>query len=446
MARNHTKTNDLRLDSAGIMRALGGLRNSNTGLGSSRDKSASVAIAPTERLSVEECQSLCRDNGLLNNVVECYPSEAAKSWFLLTSDTADVSDLFVYMSLGQKATRLINDDCRNLKDYFERASILARRFGDCYLLLGIADGQDTDKPVDFNRIDAFVGVSLSRQVTRKEDLYEVNGVLWHPDRILRFCGVPLYDQDGKLEPNSDSVLQNIFTAFSRWEMGNVASAAMLADYNFLTIGIKGLGQALRTDNFSGTQGGIQGLFSRLLSIDMNRSISRSIAHDLDNEKIEMISRTWGGAKDILESLKDALSSATNIPRWRMFNDQTGGGLSNSVNTVHIAQSDWKDRVKSYKETQWRSHLEYILEICTNAKDAPVIGDKLKIAVVFPTGSYISDVEQIQIEKEAAERSKILIDSGIISPDEARNCYRGSEFISLITLTETTAPGIPQQIP
>lgn len=449
MAKNATQKDAFRLDSNAIMRVLGGLSNQNTGLGTSRDKSASVAISTTDRLTSENCQSLCRDNGILNNIVECYPSEAAKSWFLLTRKKEDldqnVDDLFDYMNT-QRKPRTIGDDCRDLSDYFERAAVIARRFGDCYLLLGVADGQETDQPINFEAIDSFVGVSLSRQVNIKDGLYEINQTFWHPDRVLRFCGVPLYDQNGKLQPESDSVLQNIFTSFTRWEMGNTASSAMLADYNFLTIGIKGLGQALRSDSVSGSQGGLQGLLSRLLSIDMNRSISRSIAHDLDNEKIEMVSRNWGGAKDIVEALKDAFSSSTNIPRWRLFNEQTGGGLSNSVNTVHIAQADWKDRVKSYKETQWRSHLEHILKICQAAKDSPSNTKDDQIALVFPTGSYISDLERIQIEKEAADRSKVLIDTGIISPDEARTCYRGKEFSSLITLSEDQAPGIPQKQP
>lgn len=441
------KKGGFRFDSSGIMRVLGGIKNSQTGLGTERDKAATVTISPTQRLSVEECQILCRDNGLLDTIVVCYPEDAAKSWASISlaqkSDSFDAEALWKYLMIADKVGG-INNDCRNLKDYFVKASTIARRYGDCYLILAVADGQSQDQPINWKAIQSFVGVGISRQVSIEGDLYKIGDVLWHPDRVLRFCGSKLYDQNGELLPESDSVLQNVFTAFSRWEMGNVAGASMLADYNFLLIGIKGLGQALREDVVKSSSFGFQALLSRLLSVDMNRSVARSVAHDLDNEKIEMVNRTWAGAKDILESLEKALSASTDIPRWRMFNEMTGGGLSNNINTAHLAKADWHDRVNTYKEKNWRSPLEYILRIAMSAADSPTQGVIVDASVNFPPGSYTSDLEKIQVEKAAADRSKILIDSGVISAEEARGCYANNEFTPNITLIQSAAPKQEQQ--
>lgn len=444
MAKRQDKTEGFRFDSSGIMRVLGGIRSSQTGLGTARDKAASIEIAPTQTLSPEECQNLCRDSGLLNTIVECYPTDAGKSWASISlseqSNTFDADALFKYMSLKDRLTETaINDDCKSLKDYFVKVSAFARRYGDAYLLLGIADGQEQDQPIDWESIESFVGVKICRGVSIEGNLYKINNVFWHPDRVIRFCGIPLYDLDGNLMPASDSVLQSIFTAYSRWEMGNVSGASMLADYNFLLIGIKGLGLKLQSDVTTGGSLGFQSLLSRLLSVDMNKSVARSVAHDLDNEKIEMVNRTWAGAKEIMESLERAFTAATNIPSWRMFNEMTGGGLSNTVNTAHLAKADWHDRVNTYKENTWRAPLEYILKISMYAKDSPTKGQVIDAAVTFPVGSYTSDLEKIQIENAAAIRSKTLIDSGIISPEEARGCYKNNEFTPDITLLQKIAP-------
>lgn len=446
MAKRTDKTEGFRFDSSGIMRVLGGLRNSQTGLGTARDKAASVEIAPTQTLTPDECSSLCRDNGLLNTIIECYPSDAGKSWATIElaqqAEGFNAQSLFEYMSLKNRNIETdINDDCKNLRDYFVKVSTIARRYGDAYLLLGIADGNAQDQPVNWDSIESFVGVKICGYATIEDNLYKINNVLWHPDRVLRFCGVPLYDRDGKLMPASDSVLQSILTAYSRWEMGNVSGASMLADYNFLLIGIKGLGVKLQSDVNTGGILGYQSLLSRLLSVDMNKSIARSVAHDLDNEKIEMVSRTWMGAKDIMESLERAFTATTNVPSWRMFNEITRGGLSNNINTAHLAKADWHDRVNSYKENHWRSPLEHILKIAVHAKDSPTKGKARDIdaKVTFPVGSFTSELEKIQIEKAAADRSKVLIDSGIISPEEARGCYASNEFTSNITLIQETAP-------
>ena len=448
MTKRTIKTDGFRLDSSGMMRVLGGIRNNLTGLGTARDKAASISIEPTVGLTAQECSTLRRDSGLLNTIIECYPVDAGKTWATLAlakqSADFDADALWQYINLTNRVessdfNSSLNNDCRSLKDYFVKASTLSRLYGDCYLLLGIADGNTQDLPVNFETIQSFVGVKIIGKVSIDKNLYKINDTFWHPDRVIRFCGSPIYDEDGELSAQSDSILQNIFTAYSRWEMGNVSGASMLADYNFLLIGIKGLGLKLQSDATTGGSLGFQALFSRLLSVDMNRSVTRSVAHDLDNEKLEMVNRTWAGAKDILDSLERAFTAATNIPSWRMFNEQTGGGLSNTITTAHLAKADWTDRVNSYKELTWRSPLEYLVKISMLAKDSPTRGRKVDVALVFPVGSYTSDIEKIQIEKSAADRSKILIDSGIISPAEARLSYANNEFSASITLLESLAP-------
>ena len=454
MAKRTVKTNGFRLDSSGIMRVLGGIRNNLTGLGTARDKAASISIEPTVGLTAQECSTLRRDSGLINTIIECYPTDAGKTWATLAlaeqSTSFDADALWQYINLTDRLESKnfnpsISNDCRSLKDYFVKASTLSRLYGDSYLLLGIADGQTQDLPVNFESIESFVGVKLIGKVSIENNLYKIGETFWHPDRVIRFCGSPLYDENGDLTPSSDSVLQQIFTAYSRWEMGNVSGASMLADYNFLLIGIKGLGLKLQSDVSTGGSIGYQSLLSRLLSVDMNRSVARSVAHDLDNEKVEMVNRTWAGAKDIMDGLERAFTAATNIPSWRMFNEQTGGGLSNTITTAHLAKADWNDRVNSYKEKNWRSPLEYLLKIGMLSKDSPTKGQQVDAAVVFPVCSFTSEIEQIQIEKSAADRSKVLIDAGIISPAEARLSYSNNEFSPNITLLATTAP-IPDPTP
>lgn len=410
------------LDNLNLMQIFSSMGNKQTGVGTLRDKSQSVELNIQDiKLSEQELESQYRRSGLLRKIVSAYPAAARESWCRLQFPTdSDFEGVF-------------ND--KGIADLFYIASHQANLYGNFYLLIGVADGRKTSEPIRWEGINSLVGFSKRRNL-KKEDGYYIENIAgneksWHPDRILEFTGVPLYDEFGELT-KGDSIYYSILEAYIQWVSALKSSSAMIADYNFLKVGIKGLGQILKTKDGIPPREGQAAILSRLLSLDMNRSVSKSVAYDLENELLSGETRSYSGADKIMDNLKDFLSVNVDIPRWKLFNEQQSSGLSTSTTASHIQKVGWASLVQEWKSVNWKPHLQHLIKIYLHAKDSPIVGNEIP-EIIFPLGLTVSELEQAQLELVCATKLEKLIKSGIITTEEARLCYKGGLFTQNVTL-------------
>lgn len=398
-------TEQLMTDSAEMLRIFSTMGNPSTGVGTVRDKITDVEIRRPRELSAIEIESLYRGNGLLQRIVNAYPDAAIESWAVVATAKGEV----------EKFQQAIN----RYKNLFEIASSQSRLYGTCFLAVETSTKTpEKELIIGIEKIKRLrVCRSLKKSITG-EHYIEANkekDTLWHRTRILPFYGVPFYSENGDVV-ESDSVFASIIEAYQMWLMGLKSTATMLSDSCFLKVGMKGLGQATKDENGLG----IRNVLMRLLSLDRNRSVSRSVAYDLGNEVLEHESREFGGVDESLDRLERFLAIQVDIPRWKLFGEESKTGLAVSVASSHLQKAGWCSQVKEWKERNWRSNLEYLLKIESGSETSG-------LSIEFPLGLTLSELEQAELEYISAQRLDLLVSSGIITPEEARGCYSGTNF-------------------
>lgn len=459
-----------RHDSALLVNAFNDIQNEITGVGTSRDKSTLASVRTKAiQLPDQVLQELPRLSGLVRRAVFLYPQDAFRgSWFKLkTSGDRNPAEVEKY----------INNLKGNLRFSFRRGTALGRQKGDGFLLLGIDDGRRPDEPVN---PDAIASVRWVMSFTNREIRIEPSGYrgfvpydpeyyrlynygergildgeigildnvdiggngitpsrgtirdfVWHKSRVIRLSGDYLYDE--ALSDNSgyhDSVIQSMFNAWIQFSQGVAASSAMLQDYDQFTFGVEGFANLLREKDKTDEQkvDAMEKIIQRARAIDLTRSVSRSIFHDLKEEKPGSITRSYSGADKIMDRLEDVWAASSSIPKFKLFNQIGASGLTTGVQAATILKIEWGLQVQAWLEDTADQGVEKLKRYCTLAQDSPLNGtDPAEIQIEYPLNVVLSPQEKAELQKLVSERDKNNIASGIYTGLEARTQYEDADF-------------------
>jgi len=453
-----------RNDSEALSIIFSALANNMTGIGTTRDKSQYARINTLVReLNYQELQSLPRKSRLIRRAIELFPNDAIKAWYKLKFG----EDVGVDPQDVQQYLREVKG---NYRQSFRRAASLGRQYGDAFILLGINDGRAPSEPVDERSIQSIRWVRVVRRDELYPDYYgrwridatnpehyHLNlikndekeddwGRKWHRDRVLRFSGDRLLDDDVITQNGgyNDSIIQAMFNAWASWEQGLAASSAMLQDYDQFTLGVKGLGNALKgkidpehlkalgldkdADLETIQRLSLESLYRRALMLDRGRSVVRGIMYDLDDELPGNIQRRYQGADRIMDRLEDAWAASTGIPKFKLYNLIGSTGISTGVQAATILKFEWASQVNDWADENIREPLERLCKYAMLAKDSPTRGYLPKgWEVELPLAATLSPLEQVELQKKVAERDSKNIPLGIYTAEEARRQYETAEF-------------------
>lgn len=451
-----------RTDSAALARVFSALGNINTGLGTGRDKGASVAInIDPYILDREELSALPRQSAILKRVICLYPEDAAADWINFTFGKSKENPAVILDYMRDLA---LKEGHYSVREAFKEASIIGRQHGDGFCLLGVADGRVPSAPIDWDAInslrwikpmsryqlmpDRMMGADVKHPkfyvikshaqavLPNTEGQKQVmDGSIWHSDRVLRFPGERLYD-DALISNGgyNDSILQAMFNAWSAYQQGLMASSAMLADYSQMVFKSERLAEQVSTSN-NGARNGENKVLDRLLALDMGRSVAKAILIDKSLEDAEYVNRTYGGADSILKALLEDWVAASDMPGDKLLGRTSASGISNHPGEQ--TRFEWALCVAQWQETNWRSHLEYVCRIIMLASDGPTGGtipDGWGLS--FKDTLKLTRKEDMELRLMVAERDEKQINLGIYSVEEARNSeYGGAEFSAEVTLSQ-----------
>jgi len=460
---------DYRNDSEALAIIFAALANNMTGVGTARDKSQYAQINTDVReLNYQELQSLPRKSRLIRRVIELFPNDAIKAWYKLKFG----EDVGVDPQDVQQYLREVKG---NYRECFRRAASLGRQYGDAFILLAIADGRAPDEPVDEGRIESIRWVKVVRRNQLYPDYYgrwrgnatdpehyrlntiknEVSedenggstwGSKWHRDRVLRFSGDRLLDDDVITQNGgyNDSIIQAMFSAWASWEQGLAASSAMLQDYDQFTLGIKGMSEMLKgnisskelkalgldddADELTKQRVVMERMYRRALMLDRGRSVVRGMMYDMEDELPGSIQRRYQGADKIMDRLEDAWAASTGIPKFKLYNQIGSTGISTGVQAATILKFEWASQVNDWADENIREPLERLCKYAMLAKDSPTGGHlPSSWEVELPLAVNLSPLEQVELQKMVAERDSKNISLGIYSAEEARRQYEKAEF-------------------
>lgn len=473
-------TKEIRIDSAELMSTFAAIANYKTGIGTGRSKTESGGINTRLRLLTrQELEVLTCQDDLVRRAVQLYPESAVNAWFKIHIANSEQGDnlsslILKYLSdLGDREDITPEEQSAEIygaEEAFLIASILARQFGKAYILMGIDDARPFDAPVDKANVRSLRWLQVydrwemvpdyEKEVRRTPNYYRLEstnavipfngqrqlqvGQRIHKSRLLPFYGNRVYSRQRWVgrggRDDGISVIQGMFDAYSDWIQGLKAGSAMLADYDTFTLGMKGLGELMLRDRRAGTTVGQEAVMNRALAIDEGKSVVRGILYDLENESPGSVTRSYGGAKDIMDSLEARWIAITGIPRFKLFGETGSQGLSNSNTAGLAARSEWAILTQVWSTNTLVGNMNRLTKIAFLAKDAPskgVVPDNYD--VVAPFDPQKTETERIELEKLAAERSQVLVNIKAITPNEVRSGYQGNQFTTDILLDSKEIP-------
>lgn len=456
---------DWRNDSIALARVFSSLGNHHTGLGTARDKTSALAInIEPYILSREELSALPRQNAVLKRAITLYPEDAAADWIEITFGESNENPATIIDYMRELADR---EGRYSVREAVKESSIVGRQHGDKFCLLGVADGKEPHEPIDWESVQSFRWIKpVSRYQLRpdyqiwgdarhpehfilapnvganlpKEQERVIVGSKWHRDRVLRFVGSRLYDEE--LERNggyNDSILQSMFDAWSKYQQGLMASSAMLADYSQMIFRSEKLGEELRAAGGRNGNGktGQENVLNRLLALDMGRSVAKAVLLDKSNEDAEYVNRSYSGADSILKALLDEWVAAADMPRDKLLGSSNTNGLGSTTGLAD--RWAWAQSVARWQNSNWRAPLEHVARIILHAQDGPTGGAVPEgWGLEFVDTFKLTRKEELELRRESAEIDKVSIPLGIYSAEEARGKFSGAEFTPEITLREDKA--------
>jgi len=171
------------------------------------------------------------------------------------------------------------------------------------------------------------------------------------------------------------------------------------------------------------------LANRLQQIDQAKHIMNTILVDKE-EKYERVTANVNGIKDLLEFLKDVLSSVSGIPKVKLFGEQSKGIGAGAVGNIRM----YYDGISDQQDSDLRPHLEQLVSLLTQSKDFKSKYSK------FPENwrlhfNELWKLTSKEIEEErlsTAKRDQIYLENGVLHPEEVAQSRFGGETYSTDT--------------
>ena len=401
-----TKNNDKKLHDT--------LENLVAELGTQSDKRSHSVFVNSKSLSTpgreSELTAMYRTDWVSGKIVDIIPDDMTREWRTFTGkDSPEKIEVL-------KA----EEDRLKVRKSFNLATKWARLYGTGFIVLNVDDGQEPDKPLDFNRIKPN-GFKNMQALDRTRIVYNgfrptINpfsknygmpekyrltetAIDIHHSRLIRFEGVELpYEEFRNNGYFSDSVLDRVYESVTNFNIASSASSSMIFEANSEIVSVKGLMGYLQTE-----QG--QALIRKRFSLaKLLKSFNNMMLLDSD-ETYQKTNQTFAGLPDLIDRFAQALASASDIPATRLLGSSASGLNATGEGDL----KNYYDKVRALQNTQFLEPLKYVDDII-NAS----LGGGYDTAYEFNSLFQMSDSQRSDIELKNAQRDQIYLTNGILT--------------------------------
>lgn len=395
-----------------------------TGLGGKADKNKYLRVNSYNRKDDTDLVNQYAQDGLCAKIVDYLPEQMLKKHICINHDKAkDIENKF-YNEL-------------NLDYKILQALRWSRLFGGAVIIprLNVNDLSMMATPFNINEITSDLKESdiivLDRRYIRPlnydnplylPELYQVEGLdksfYIHKSRLIIFDGIDVtIDMRMSNQGWGESVINRIDDGLKSWGVGFCSSLAHLIQE--LKTGVLKL-QGLNDKIAQSTDEAEQETITKLSIINMSKGIINGMVMDKEDDFINVpVSLT--GLKELLQGIKDLISTLSGIPHDRLFNESPGASLGEGGKNQTI---NFYDSVKQAQNTYLSSQMGQLLQIVFYS-----MGIMEKPEFYFPDLYELDEVSDSQVElneaqaeKYEAEKYSILIDKGIYTAQEVRAFY------------------------
>lgn len=429
------------------------LINTLSGLGSTRDRTTQTRVSEIAELDVTELEVLYRRNHYAARIVDLAPDEATRRGFRVMVSGSDEGG----KAFEEEFRRL------NLIPACNQANKWARLYGGGAVILGIDDGRDPSEPIDLEGMKNgatiakcidFVHVLDRHSLTPLEiernprspgfnlpARYAINfrdqasfsssignsygfGSVIHASRMLRFSGVPLppalrSDQDWW----GDSVLQRIYESLANLGMLERSIGNIGQTFTQSVLKMHGLRQLVKSKDAE------KQLIDRFTAMNLSQSVLSMMVIDAEGEEYEKRTTSVSGLDALYDRIAQSFTAASEMPVTLLFGSSPGGLSTDDESGTR----NWENNIRSAQANRYAPALEYVAHIIACTEDGPEDSDaSIKVEAV-PLREPTED-EQSKTAKTWAEFAAILIDRGVLRPNEVRKSFfDGTGFNSQIIL-------------
>ena len=321
----------------------------------------------------------------------------------------------------------------NLDEKIEDGLKYGKIFGGCGLLLGTDDSlDDPSKPfnpkafkklnyvVVFDRFYLTCGSMIERKPFSKNFMkptkYMLGGQLEiknntiDASRVVRCEGIKVPQN---LAPNygywGDTALTTVREAIVAYSTGNKSASYLLAETGRMVISISKLYEFLQMDGSSENGAGTKALIARLRALEYSGSVINGLILG-EGETAARAMINLSGIPEVLDRVKQRLSTATNIPHTILFNESPSGlGATGNSEMTH-----WIEQIKRLQESELRPILNRFIDLFfleTNKGKIP------KYSIKFNPLALPSPTEIATIQTQRVNNVRGLIQDFVITPEQ-----------------------------
>ena len=304
-----------------------GLASAIAGLGTERDKAASVYYTDPV-IDLQQLVAAYRTSWLPRKIIDIPALDSCRAWRSWQAKNAQIE------KIEAEETRLA------VQGKVLEARKKARLFGGAALYFDLGD--DASQPLDAEKVRAggvrFLTVLTPRQLQpgeietdplsplygRPRDYTIVNGASAqpkvHPSRLAIFIGNEMPDKDitsGATFAWGDSVLISVMEAVKQADATSANIASLVFEANVDVITMEGLMA------YVGTPDGERKVMDRYRIAATGKSINRMLILD-GKEKYERKSASFTNLPELMDRFFQNVSGAADIPMTRLFGQSPGG--------------------------------------------------------------------------------------------------------------------------
>jgi len=399
--------------------------NSVNKFGSSSDPISNTRYEYDNKLGRAELDALFLHDWLVRRVIEIPAKDATRKWITLSHDTKPE----LAERVRDEMTRL------NIREAVQEGITLGRMYGGALMIIGAFDGLEVHQPLGKIRSIEFLH-NTDRYLTFPQTFYkddldmrygspetylvqrlQVQGALTsvvHESRTIRFEGNYLPPVARMRNYGwSESVVQNFHEALRQFGVANQSAAATLEDFVTKKMKISNLVELLSTDE------GEAALINRMALVARGMSV-HNVAVYGEDEEFDKMGTPLTQMPDMLNYFTDYISAAVEIPKARLFHNQSGllgGDSGGSDLRVHY------DNISAYQENTLRPLLRRIIDMVSEPLG---IGPK-EIDFTFNPLWQLSENDKAEVEYKIAQKDEIYIRTQVVEPEEvAISRFSGDE--------------------
>lgn len=404
---------------------MDGFKNLLTGYGTSRDHGEQFTYSRDTLINSQTLKDMYSDHELCWKLIDLLPDDALAAGIEINEDYEDE------LEEKLKAIKDPNGMPCGLETAMDECLKMARVDGGAAIYLMIDDGLDPWMPLAKDvPHDILEAVCIEKDYlqpvgavkrTGRNELWQMTGsegetLYIHRDRLLFDYGAKV-SRDRMIEFNGygQSIIRRCWRPLMAYSVAHGMVPNILKSYIRDVLKLQGLTE-LSMNDCSDDRGNVgeRQFWDRMDYQFQAESLLKMTVIDAEDE-LQRHTTSVAGINDLIRNPEKWICAASGMPHTKLFGEQSGGVLTQAGSSQ---SEDWAKAVGAYQKQHVRPLYQKVFYILTGSYD---------IEFTFCPIDKPKQKEQSEVFVNVANAVSKLVQSQIISPDEAATMFEGEQL-------------------